>query len=144
MILLTFVENSNASHGTTGFDTQHLPIIFTSLIRFRIFLDCFFSTPIKIKIFCRFLVGALKIKNLTFADTSLSLLLLISPRSKRIFQFFPNYFPRHIILKHSTAVYAKHRKLLANSNRSLVQNFCDAGKLWQPLLRTKFFDSRKF
>ena len=83
MIPLLFVRNSNGLRGivgTTGFwcarygfGSQHLPIyiymFFTSILRFWVLLDCFFSTPIGISISHRFLVVASLNKKLTFAGT---------------------------------------------------------------------------
>ena len=50
-------------------------------------------------------------------------IIFILLRWQRIFCFFPDCFPRHIILKHATAVYAKHRQVLANTERSFYENF---------------------
>ena len=43
------------------------------------------------------------------------------PRSQRKPHFPPDCFPRHNILKHASAVYAKLTQVLTNTNKSLLQ-----------------------
>ena len=57
--------------------------------------------------------------------------------------FFPNWFPRHIILKHSSAIYAKQRQVLTTTTNSVLWDKFFDEQSWY-LLCTKFFDTRNF
>ena len=105
-----------------GLNLSSYHILFTSLLQFWIFSDCFSSTPIKFKIYCWFLVGALWTKKLTVC------IYFVFSTSVVLFKITTNFllfsqFSWHIILKHTTAFYAKHRQVLANNKKSLLRKF---------------------
>ena len=130
MISLTFVRNSNGSNGTVGRTTVFWSARygFESSIYLKLFLlkrfsfeDCFL-TPIKITFFRRFSFWALWIRKLTFVGTlffSFIIILFKITKHKSFSTFLPNWFRRHNILKHSSAVYATHKQVLAKTKRSL-------------------------
>ena len=99
---------------------------FTSLLRVWIFLDCFFSTPIEINIFRRFLGGALWIKKLIFLGTLFSIIVLFKITTTFLL-FFPDCYPRHDIFKHTKAAYAKHRQVWRTPKGPFYENF----RLWE-------------
>ena len=157
---MTFGEYTNCSHDTVVGEQGCKPVV--SAINYFFHLtqvisnnnDCFF-TLIKIKNSHRFLVGASRVKKLTFADTLFCSFISFCFQNRNEFSsFLSKCVLRHARLVffkackwnlgYAEAISRKHQKFLLTKSFGTVKQKTNDGKSWCPLPCMKFFETKNF